>query len=260
MLLPQDNRARALVYFAGPLANLILFAFGAVLLVQTDQATLFQLINPFDPHSFVVAKWEVSLMTIIAWVNFQLFAVNMIPCFPFDGAQILRVLVDVLNPTISKLHSEASIKVFGQAVAIAFLGAAWFLQDFNFGPIHSVSWILLSCSVILAFCAHYSFLIETSHVEDPWDELNELDQIGLFDEASFFDYDSESVAGYSQWLAEKQEFRRQQELELEMEELEKSDAILEKLHQSGIDSLSAEEKSLLTRVSQRLRQQRQQQI
>ena len=262
-LLPESNQARLIVYLSGAFANLIVFGFGATLLIQTQHLSLFQLVNPLDPHNFDMTKWEPSLLSIITWVNFQLFILNLIPCFPFDGAQVLRVVIDMLNPTISRLHAEASIKVFGTAVAITLVGAAWFLQNYQVGPLQPAWCVLLVFAVLMGFCAQYSYQIETSNLDDPWDELNELDQVGLFDETNFFDHDPENTvnyAQYSQWLAEKQELRRQEELELEMEEMERSDIILEKLHRCGIESLTSEEKSLLGRVSQRLRQQREQQI
>jgi len=61
---------------------------------------------------------------------------------------------------------------------------------------------------------------------------------------------------YSQWLTERQEERLQHERELELAEDEMADEILEKLHGDGLDSLSDDERELLSRVSERLRRKR----
>ena len=61
---------------------------------------------------------------------------------------------------------------------------------------------------------------------------------------------------YSKWLVEKQEARIRDEMHREQQEIEQADIVLDKLHNSGIDSLTPEEKRLLQRVSERLRRKR----
>lgn len=255
LAMPTASRARILVDLAGPLANLVIVLFGATLLIQTGQSTLGLLLNPFGPHGFHLDDWELSLAKITTWVNFQLLIVNLIPCFPFDGARVLRGIIEILNPDISRVHAEASVKVFGQAVAFTLIGAAWFLGNYHSAAVGPVWCLLVLLGVTLLFTARYSYLMETAHLDDDWEDLNEFDSLSLYDENSFL-FSEDETSGYSQWLSEKQEARRREEERLENEELERSDLILEKLHRHGLDSLSEEERSLLKRVSDRLRRQR----
>jgi hypothetical protein len=157
---------------------------------------------------------------------------------------------------VARIHAEASIKVFGHAVAFTLLGAAWILRDYQAGPVQPVWFLFVAFAICLLFSARYSYLVETMNSDEDWGDLMETEHDSLYDETSFFDFPDDETSGYSQWLSEKQEARRLEELRIESEELERSDEILDKLHKSGIESLSEDDKSLLKRVSDRLRSQR----
>lgn len=256
--LPTAGISRLLVHLAGPFANLAIFLIGAILLVQAGEASFVDLINPLAEVGLNLGHWEVSVLTIVTWVNFQLLWINLIPCFPFDGAAILRSTIDVLHPDTSRVHAEGSIRVIGQACGLTAVGAAWFLRDHEGGAIDPAwCWTLLF-GIGLIFAARYSFLSETALFDEPWDDFNELEEGSLYEDSGFFDYEDDSATEYSQWLSEKQESRQQEELRIESEELERSDRILAKLHRSGLESLLEEERALLKRVSERLRRQREQ--
>lgn len=257
--LPGTSRSRVVVHAAGPFANLIVFLFGSMLLLQTEQASFLGLINPFEPYGFNMAQWESSLLLIVTWVNFQLFAINLVPCFPFDGAGMLRGVIESLNPDLSKIHAESSVRVFGHAFGIAMIAAAWFLANYESSMIGPAWCLLAMFGICLIFSARYSYLVETANLSADWSEIDEMESVSLYEETPFFDFPNDESNGYSQWLSEKQEARKDEEVQLESEELERSDSILEKLHERGIESLSEEEKSLLKRVSDRLRRLRDEQ-
>ncbi len=259
LAMPGTSRSRIIVHAAGPFANLMVFLFGAMVLLQTRHASFLGLINPFEPYGFNMTEWESTLLLIVTWVNFQLFAINMIPCFPFDGAGLLRGVIELLNPDVSRLHAEGSVRVFGHAFGIAMIAGAWFLGNYETVVLGPVWCVMAMFGICLMFSARYSYLIQTANLSDEWSEFNEMDSVSLYDETPFFDFSNDESNGYSQWLSEKQEARKVEEIRLENEELERSDQILEKLHERGIQSLSDEEKSLLKRVSDRLRRQRDEQ-
>ncbi len=256
--LPATRRAKAIVHLAGPFLNGIIVLFGLMLLVQTGKATSWELINPFSPHGFRPGEWEISLIRIATWVNFQLCIVNLIPCFPFDGAHVLRIVVESLNPELSRVRSETSIMVFGHAIAFTLIGMAWFLRNYQDGPIQPVWLLMLSAGIVMVFSARYSFIRQIADEADGWGDLDELDYDSLYDDSAFFDLPEDESSGYSQWLSEKQEARRREEIRIHREEAARADEILKKLHSEGIDSLSEEEKALLHRVSERIRRQRDQ--
>ena len=90
--------------------------------------------------------------------------------------------------------------------------------------------------------------------------MEDIDYGSIYSESAFFDFsDDGDNTAYSQWLTEKQEARRELELQREEEEDRQADAILEKLHNGGgFASLSEDEKAVLRRVSERIRRRRQQ--
>ncbi len=263
-VLPENGNARALIHLSGPFANAAIVALGTTLLVQSDHSTLVHLLNPFDPKRFDAANWQISLTEIITWVNFQLFIVNLIPCFPFDGAKIVRAIIASINIDQTKVRVESAIQLIGNAIAFGFIGMAYVVRgaDIRFGPIGPTWLLFLLIGIALLFASKYSFHMETRENEaDLDDETEDVDyDSGVYGgDSTFFDFSEHSEnTAYSQWLQEKQEARRDVELRKEVEEDRRADDILKKLHHGGISSLSDEERLILDRVSARIRRRRQQ--
>lgn len=256
-VLPQTGNARAIVYLAGPFVNGVVFLFGTALLVQSEHSTLAHLINPVDPHRFNPAKWQVSVTEIVTWVNFQLMLINLIPCFPFDGAGAVRSWISAMNIDLPKLRVESAIKLIGKAVAFGFIGMAWFVRDLQVGP-HPTWLLFLLIGITLLYSSSYSRYLETREDDSDWDDVDDMDYDSIYNESSFLDFSNETEnTAYSQWLQEKQEARRETEIRKEQEEDRTADEILKKLHGGGISSLTDEERSILDRVSARIRRRRQ---
>ena len=77
--------------------------------------------------------------------------------------------------------------------------------------------------------------------------------------SSIFDFSDETEnSAYSQWLTEKRDERREDQQQVEAEEDRHADEILKKLHGGSLSSLTEEERSILDRVSARIRRRRQQ--
>ena len=58
---------------------------------------------------------------------------------------------------------------------------------------------------------------------------------------------------FAQWLQERRESTRKSKVETEQQEERKADEILARLHEKGIQSLSVDDRTLLERVSARIR-------
>ncbi len=266
--LPENPWAQLIVTASGPFVNLAIFMFSAALLLQTNMGSLGDFINVLRPHSFDATSGAVSLFKIAAWVNFYLFVVNLIPCFPFDGAQVVRSILELLGLDVSKIRSECAIMVLGNAVAMVTVGLALFLLDFKHGPVQPMWFFVMSAGIVLYFASRYSFELESkkalaNHNTQEWD----FDKLAA--DAAFYgvsdDYHSglddpsgEDMISQSQWMTEKQEARQRELMEQESHEDRKADEILEKLHVSGmgIEGLNADERAILNRVSDRLRRRR----
>ncbi len=255
---PEPTASRALVHLAGPFVNGFIFVIGAMLLLQTGSRDLFSIINPFGPHVFDAGDWEKSLITIVTWVNFQLFAVNMIPCFPFDGVEIFRSIFESVNAELSRIKIETTLMAIGHLVGVAMIGIAWLLPQDAYSTYFAAPWlILVVAGVTLIFCSKYACHTEISElVPEEWDDLDDLEGYDPFyDDESDVDFSDDDQ--YSQWLNEKRAERDQVEQDLEEDEERKADEILQKLHTDGMMSLTEDEKLVLARVSERLRRRRQ---
>ena len=254
--LPETSRGQAIVHLAGPFFSGCLFALGACLLIQTGNAKLGELILPFKPTAFAMSHWEVSLLKIATWINFQLMFVNLIPCFPFDGAGVIRSIIDRISDGISVVRRESTLLVIGQATGLTLIGCGWFLSGYNGGPIRPVWFLFVASGLSLIFAARYAYFQQIALIDDQWDDVDETDYDSIYGDASFFDFPEEESDNYSQWLIEKQEERDRLERDQEDREAKIADEILKKLHTDGIESLTEEEKGILNRVSARIRRKR----
>lgn len=253
------SHAEAIVSFAGPLANFVIFLFGATLLVQSDQSSIWSLINPLSPHRFAPSDWKISLTEIVIWVNFQLAFFNLLPCHPFDGEAIVRAWISSLNPDASKFRTESAIRLIGNAVAFAFIGFAWFFRDIQAGPVQPTWLVFLLTGIALLFSSNTAMQLALRKNPQITLPRNSQENEAPDSVESFFALPAnKDDSAYSQWLSEKQEARREDEFKKEQEEDKRADQILEKLHNGGIASLHDEEKLILDRVSERIRRRRQQ--
>ena len=255
--LPDSVRGQVLVYMAGPFFNGCLFALGACLLVNTGYANLSDLIVTMKPIVFDIAQWEVSLLKISTWINFQLLLVNLVPCFPFDGTGAMRAIISRISPGVSVVKRETTLSVIGQATGLTMMGCGWFLSGYQEGPIRPVWFLFVATGISLIFAARYAFHQQLLLIDDQWDDGDEHDYDGIYGDQSFFDFPEDDHDNYSQWLIEKQEEREQQERDQEIREAKIADDILKKLHRDGIENLTEEEKEILDRVSARIRRRRQ---
>ncbi len=255
---PSQRSWRLIAILAGPFVNFAIFLFGATLLLQSSEISILTIVNPFRPHQFLTGDVATTLIKIITWINFQLLIVNLIPCFPFDGADLLRTVFGYLHKNVPQYRIESAIRVTGTAVALTLMGFAWLLRDYKHSAVEAIWFVLLVGGIGLYFAARHSFFVETYDDTSDWDDAHTA--LGLadsFSEApSFFVFGDSEDPEYSKWLVEKQEARIRDELQLEQREIEMADEVLVKLHESGIESLTSDEKLLLQRVSERLRRKR----
>lgn len=255
--LPETTRGQVIVHLAGPFFSGCLFVLGAFLLVQTDSAKFSELIVPFKPISFIMSESPTSVLKILTWINFQIMIVNLIPCFPFDGAGAMRAIISRISDGVSVVRRESTLQVIGQATGFVIIGCGWFLASYDVGPVRPVWFLFAVTGVTLIFSARYAYAQRLAMIDDHWEETDEADYDALYGDSNFFDLPDDDH-NYSQWLIEKQEEREREERELEAREAKVADEILKKLHRDGIEAISEDEKAILNRVSARIRRRRQQ--
>jgi len=255
---PKPNSSKMIATLAGPFVNLALFLIGTILLLQSTETSIKEIIHPFKPHGFLTSDVPTTLIMIGTWVNFQLLVANLVPCFPFDGAAVLRILFGQFYSKVPQYRIESAIRVTGTAVAFTLIGFAWLFRTYTGGPVEPIWFVLLVAGISLYFAAGYCFDSQTQQETTEWDEAHTA--LGLSDSfsegPSFFVFGETEDPEYSKWLVEKQEARIRDEMQREQREAELADDVLVKLHESGIESLTSDEKLLLQRVSERLRRKR----
>ena len=265
----ENPKIRMMVVAAGPIVNLALFVVGALILVGAGQETLGDLMNPTMRFRKSGVGMEMLVTKMVTWVNFQLFVVNLLPVYPFDGSRFLRAAIKARQPLVSNLSLETILIAVGIGTGVLFFAAAFFLRDYNVGLVQPVWLVLVGAGIILIFSARYSFHVqmeqrEFARIED---EVVEWTEQPLFeDDASadtlvyeqqpphFLSHPDKDVI--SQWLEEHKSGSEQAERSVEQGEEKRVDTILEKLHHQGIDALTEDERSFLDRISKQYRRRR----
>jgi len=112
--LPDKPIHELAVAIAGPLVNL------GIALILFIVAFLF-----FSEESFSVPDESLELLATpqgfisgLIWINFVLFAFNLIPAFPMDGGRILRAF---LSMRFGKVEGTKYASLVGRALAIVFV-------------------------------------------------------------------------------------------------------------------------------------------
>ena len=235
---------------AGPFANLLV-ALSCLLTVPVDQAL--QILNPTT--SFVIAEGEslVSVLTRMAFlINVTLFAINLLPITPFDGGVLLRTY---LSSRFSEVEGRDLIVRLGLICAL-------------FGMITG---FVLNCASVVAVSAF--ILVFHLHENMKWYESTQPnDSIAEFDLTE----DSDDLYGESgedelsetdraisqqevleRWRMQREHERVREERAQVERDTELMDKLLAKLHRNGRDSLTADELTLLTQLSNQIRDRRQ---
>ncbi|MBW3542393.1 MAG: hypothetical protein KY476_19170 [Planctomycetes bacterium] len=236
--------SRVLTPLAGPLVNLALCAatFPAVL----SSPWLAVALNPFEAPPVMLTTAIVSDVCLIAFtVNWVMFLANLIPVYPLDGGQILKAVLR------ERLPSSSAVDIYVRIGAVCgFIGLI-------VGLMIDSTWLVAFSAFVLVLNIQETAQLRTSESYDD----------------SFMGYDfsqgytslerstegeprsrTETRAGFfARWRQAREQRRRERERE-EAERIEQQlDALLEKVHTHGYDSLSETEKRTLRRASDRYR-------
>jgi Zn-dependent protease len=252
---PLDPRHELAMHVAGPLVNLGLCVVSGIGVATLAGSEWIGLLHPLAPRDLLgAAQTSVVLQAckLTFWVNWVLVLANLLPAFPFDGGRALRSALIAMHPDIRARRAAFLVATLAKLAALVLLvvAALWWKDQTN--PLVPV-WFPL---VLLAL-----FLYFSAKQEEEKGEESEADE-------EFFGYDfsqgytslertsaapQETVSPFRRWLDERRQARQLREKQIEADEERRVDEILSRLHEQGMDSLSADDRSLLKRVSQRLR-------
>lgn len=240
----RDPGAERIIAVAGPLVNAAICTILAPILFVThaDRQGLF---NPIMPPPAAGAFNWIEGLRLGFWINWVLVVVNLLPAYPLDGGRILR---SILWP---RFGYRTSVLYVARAAKLAAVGV-WILAWI----VHSQYPYAMGPLVLLGVFLFFSARQEAERLRE---QDAEEDVAGYDFSQGYASLDqSEStrrptLGPVRQWLESRRAARLQRQIQLAEEEERKADEILARLHESGLSSLSEEDRALLDRVSARLR-------
>jgi Zn-dependent protease len=272
--LPDDPESRVFVAMAGPMANLLLVVAGAICLAGYDQtgpglASLFfpqfdtllsgealadgaPAIDVAVPGAAATA-FATTFAKLLVWVNWPLFALNLLPASPFDGG---RALASLAAPWVGNFFATRAVARLA-VVAGGLTAIAGLLLDTDPDGTPPVDLTLALVGLLVAFGGVH----DLNAIEPTSDDraVRGRRRPGAQEEADDWwsgDDEDAVVLVEATRAAEEQGARRAPpEADDAMEE-RRLDDVLAKLHVGGLDGLTADERAVLDRASQRLRTRR----
>jgi Zn-dependent protease len=249
---PHDPPVDLKVSLAGPfVSGLACLASGALLLTAFDRVEFVPLLNPVGfPSGILDAPMIVMSLQMVFWVNWVLLVFNLLPAFPADGARALR---SVFWPAVGYRSAAQMAARVSFVTAAMLVLLAWFASDVFPASSVAPSLPLVVLALMIVFCAR-SQLVKLDEPE-PGDELFGYDFSQGYTslERTFETHRPPSVGFLRRWLNQRRETKIRRRRAQEQEEERRVDGILARLHQTGFDRLSDDERQLLDRVSQRYR-------
>jgi hypothetical protein len=241
-------RAQAITAAAGPLVNLLLCGLflPAVLVADVIPTVLNPLVVPFPPDAGADKAFGAHLASdmqvLTFWFNWVSFLVNLIPAFPLDGGQILRSWLTARMGV--GMATEVAIRI---AYAVAIVIAVADLMFFQ-------GVILLSIAFLIAVLAmQESYQLQATESYDDSFMGYDFSQGYTSLERSDSGKPERRVGLLARWLARRRALKQRRLEELSQQSDQQLDAILAKVHERGLPSLTPFEKRLLKRASNRYR-------
>jgi stage IV sporulation protein FB len=226
---------------AGPFVNgmICLLTLPAVLHSELCAATLNPLTLPFHTFSESLLLEELLILTFA--VNWMLFLVNLIPVYPMDGGRILQACL------ATRLSGDAVAMIYlriGFVVAFLLLLAGLMLDG---------AWIVFIGAIVLMMNLQESMQMQSAESSDDSFMGYDFSQGYTSLEKSESSPQPRREGRFERWRAQrriaKEQRRQQQEEQIEIE----LDALLDKVHRQGMDSLTEHEKRKLQKASVRYR-------
>ena len=239
-----NTSARIITSLMGPVANLVVCL--ACLPATLRAGQVYDALYPLElPHVDLQANWGIAVQVLAFALNWTLFLVNLLPILPFDGGQVVLAILERQRSRLESRLRAIVISLFG-GVIVAFGGLA---KD-------STSLVTLSTFIFLL------------NLDDFWrTRLGMLMQSAGESDSGFMGYDFSQ--GYTSLerddegdgddtqvqpsISAREERRRKREAEERAAAEQRLDELLDKVHKSGMDSLTEEERRFLQQASTRYR-------
>lgn len=247
--LPREPQAEFFTALAGPIVNLVLVLITLPMLFVAQVGVL-ELLSPLQPRGLVEGAWWIVTLKLAFWINWLMLLVNLLPAFPFDGARVLRAL---LWPALDYRSATQVAVRTTKLTAVGLCILAWLVSDVRSAEVLP-AWVPLALFAVFVYSSAAGEL--TRLEEADWEEelFNYDFSQGYTSLERTIEQPRKSMGSpVRRWLENRREMRRRKRRWLEQEEERQVDQILVRLHESGLDGLTAKERALLNRVSARYR-------
>lgn len=264
---PANARSQALAF--GIVANALALVISLLILAPGSPESIWNMVHPFSPRQMDWNNIDRSLLEIFTWLNFALTMATLIPIPPFDNGYLLEAWSDRKLADVDPIQRFTMLFAIGMLFSIGMFFLAYFVRDWAEGPLRP-AWlwpVMLGTVLFFAARQHYQRRLHEylPRSEFGW-EMTAVPTQSFVVEEDFeeptFSLDSawnemEADIEWEDWMKENQVSRSEAVIEQEKTEDDLLDQILHKVGESGLESLTKDEKDLLHRVSQRYRSRQQ---
>lgn len=245
---PRDRQAEIVTVLAGPALNLAV-ALATLPMLFAANVNVAPLASVLAPSELLTGDWWAVLLKLVFWFNSLLVVANLLPAYPMDAARLLRAL---LSSSLDYRNAGHVLVRISKLSALALCLPAWLERDAMLAGVLP-TWIPL---VLLATWVYCSAQHEAARLDEgDWEEeLYNYDfSQGYTSLERTFETPRKPGTSVRRWLQQRSEMRRRKRVAREQDEERQVDEILVRLHERGMNGLSAKERALLNRVSQRYR-------
>ena len=275
----HEPQSRVFIAMAGPMANLAVVVLGVFCLTLHDEPLVGSLFfsqvdancQPWLGDGPLMASAPiVALAKLAVWINWPLFVLNLLPAFPFDGGEAARSL---LSPRLGSLTAGEMVRrgAFALGLMLIVIAPLFFavplLADAQGVPPDAQLWptpaaVLALLGVLVCFGSHRDHIAARDERSDllgfardseglDWGEdlLGDLlsdpfsdDQMVLLELSHHAGEESSLTGPHFNTSAAPDE--------------RQLDKVLAKVHEQGLQGLTAEERALLQRASDSFRRRR----
>ncbi len=246
----HEWRQEIVVHAAGLMGTLGLLLLAAMPLLIIGEDFRDVLFSPFGPVNLLSSTFWVMVLKITVWVNWLLLLANLLPAMTFDMG---RALIAAFRPSLGEPGATLKVALVG-ALITSLAVCIWAGMSNSSDPKPLVpAWLPLTMLLLYVFFAtrHEFFRLG----EDDRDgDLHGYDFSQGYTSLESSEPARRREPGFiRRWLEQRREEKRRRHREQEAEEERRVDEILARVKDAGMQSLTAEERALLHRVSTRYR-------
>jgi Zn-dependent protease len=256
---PPTTEAALNMHLSGMLANAFVCAVSAMTLWMAKDFKISELLNPLGSHYLLQGEDHVVALRWVFWLNYVLILVNLLPAYPFDMHRLIHAAMALFAPHIDEAITYNASVIWGRAFSLLLMLSAPFSAQYQQEYLLPAWFMLASLGMIGLFATDVKPLNIPPVPSDlpPDDEMHDPAEREARRQYALHP-ERDGHGPFAQWLEERREDSRRTRQEQEQSEERRVDEILAILHDKGVDALSLEDRTLLERVSARLRRRRQQ--